>query len=97
VNSLATALLPVLITSIIQQNPAHYAGGDAKKVGAVLPLYFSLIDQPEVGLIYQGGGLQSMVGILAPHVTVRQAVEFAFNQWQKSIQSRLVAVAPINQ
>jgi len=64
----------MLVACIVQKNAAHDRGGDGKEVGAVLPMRFVLIDEPEVSLVYQGRSLQCVVAVLATHVTVGKPV-----------------------
>ena len=58
--------------------------GHCQKMGSALPLHAGLIDQLQVGLVHQGGGLQSVSRRLAfqmpdgqsPHPLVEQRSQF---------------------
>src|SRR5262245_30093227 len=63
---------------------------------AILPVDFSLVDQSQVGLVDEGGGLQGVVGIFTPHLAVREPVQFSFNQRQEFIERGLISVTPVN-
>ena len=42
---------------VIDENPPHQAGSHAKEMGPVAPVDMTLIDQSEVGLVYERGWL----------------------------------------
>jgi len=54
---------------IVHQNPTHGFGGGAEEVPARIPvLGVGLIDESEVRLVNEGGGLQGLVGALFAHL-----------------------------
>ena len=55
-----------------------------------------LIDELQIGLVYEGSRLKRVVGILAAHIAVRKAVQFLLDEWEQPFERCLVAVAPIN-
>ena len=64
----AAALLILSRAGEVDEHPAHQAGGHREEVGAILPLDAADIDQPEVDLVDERGGLEHVVGTLAGHV-----------------------------
>src|SRR5438046_1005890 len=66
-------------------------------MGAVLPAHLLPLDEPEVGLIYQGGGLQRVARALMQHVMVRQPVQLVIDERGQFGKGRLVAIAPGDQ
>ena len=60
-------------------------------------MHVSLIDQSNVSLINQSGGLQRVLGTLLGHVPVGQPVQFVVDQWRELIEGRLIPVAPGNE
>ena len=82
---------------MINENPAHRLRGDAEEVSLVLPGVHALVHQPEVGLVDEGGGLQGMVGTLAPKQPRRQLAELGIDQGQELISGGGPAVGEIEQ
>ncbi len=64
------------------------------KWAAVLPVHALVIDQPQVGFVDQGRGLQAVAGLLALQVVVRQTVELVVHNRGYPSESALVAVGP---
>lgn len=52
--------------SLIDQDPSHHRRGGAKEVHAIFPPDLTLIDQPYVGLVYEGRWLEHIARPLAP-------------------------------
>jgi hypothetical protein len=69
----------------------------AKKVGAVLPLRIFPIDQPNVGLIYEGRCLQRMIVALAAHIAAGDSVQFGVNGRRQRLKRFGIAIAPFLQ
>ena len=89
------AALPV--ARVIHQDAPDQLRGHAEEMGAVLPVDAALVDQPQVGFVHQGGGLQGVVGPFAPQVPAGQALEFAVDQRREALERLLVAIAPLLQ
>src|ERR1700747_1395744 len=68
-----TALGRTPVSFIVHQNPAHQLSGDAEEVRAVLHLRRFLSGQPQVSLMDQGGGLQSVVRTLLAKIRPSEA------------------------
>jgi hypothetical protein len=64
----ATTLSSEPRSRVIDEYPPHQARSHAKEVGPVAPVELPLIDQSEVGFVYEGGWLQRMPGYLAPQL-----------------------------
>ena len=62
----ATTLSSEPRSRVIDEYPPHQARSHAKEVGPVAPVELPLIDQSEVGFVYEGGRLQRVAGYLAP-------------------------------
>ena len=63
-------------------------------MSTALPLDALDLDQPEVGLVDQRGGLKRVIGPLAAHVTGGQATELLMDERKQLIQGRFVTPAP---
>lgn len=64
----ATTLSSEPRSRVIDEYPPHQARSHAKEVGPVAPVDLPLLDQSEVGFVYEGGWLQRMAGYLAPQL-----------------------------
>jgi len=64
-----------------------------KKWARFLPLIY----QAKVRLVYQSSRLQCVIGILATHVTVREPVQFSFNERQQFLEGALISIAPLDE
>jgi hypothetical protein len=60
-------------------------------MAAALPRYPAVAHQAEVGLVYEGGCLQGVIGTLASHLNLSGAPQLLINHWQKSLGGRRVA------
>ena len=63
-------------------------------MGAILPVDLTLVNQPQVDLVNEGGGLQGMVGPLAPNLAGGNPVKFRVNERQQLIERGTVATTP---
>jgi len=66
-------------------------------VCAILPGNVPLSDELDVGLINQGGRLQTMASSLSAHVVAGQAAQFRIDERYQFIERFFVAIAPFNQ
>jgi hypothetical protein len=58
-----TAVLKALFAAgIIYENPAHGFGRGGKEMSAAFPILCFLPDQPNIGLMNQGGRLKCLAG-----------------------------------
>ena len=53
---------------MVHENAPHHDGGHADELRAVLPVHLPLIDEPQVRLVDERGGLERVVGPLAAQV-----------------------------
>ncbi len=63
---------------MIDEDGAHRLRGHPEEVSAAFPVGALQIDQPQVGLVNQRGGLQCMVRLLAFHGPRGEAVKLKF-------------------
>jgi hypothetical protein len=68
VHRTAAALLAMLRACIVHQNVTHHLRGHGEELRPVLPAYVLPVDQPEVSLVDQSGGLQDMAAPLGRQV-----------------------------
>ena len=88
------APLGVVATRVVDEDAAHCLRRCRHEMGAVLPVHALVIDQPQVGFVDQGRGLQAVAGALAPHVVVRQTTEFVVDDRHQEGERKLIPVAP---
>ena len=62
-----------------------------------LPAHLSLVNQSEVNLIRERGGLQRVAATLLPHVAVGQMAQLRVDQRDQLFERRLIALAPVDQ
>jgi hypothetical protein len=79
---------------MVDQDAAHQLGRNTEELCAVLPLCVRLINKSEVNLVYESGGLKSVIPALASHVTGGLVTEFVINERDQLVQRFPVAVAP---
>ena len=69
--------------------------GRRDKVGPALPHRLSVINQPQVGFVENGGRLQRVAHPLPAHVMVGEPVQFGMHQREQFLQRSLVSAAPL--
>ncbi|OLE67189.1 MAG: hypothetical protein AUG74_10970 [Bacteroidetes bacterium 13_1_20CM_4_60_6] len=57
----------------------------------------SLVHQAQIGFVNERGRLQSVIRLLARHVTVSKASKFFVNERSQLFQSGFLSLAPIGQ
>src|SRR6266478_2651324 len=80
---------------MVNHDAPHQLRGSRDKVGPALPDRLRIIDQPEVGFVENGGGLQGVAGALPAHVMVGEPVQFGLHQREQLLQRSLVSAAPV--
>src|SRR6266536_6583039 len=80
---------------MVNNDAPHQLRGGRDKVGPALPDRFRIIDQPQVGFVENGGGLQGVAGALSAHVMVGEPVQFGLHQREQLLQRSLVSDAPV--
>src|SRR6478672_8300399 len=84
----------MVFAGMINHDVPHHLRGRRNKVGPALPDRRGIIDQPQVGFVENGGGLQRVAGPLPAHVMVGESVQFRMHQREQLSQRCLVSVAP---
>src|SRR5215813_4308180 len=82
---------------MINQDSAHQLGCNSEKMSALLPLHPFLIDESNVGLIYQCSGLERMSHPLSPQIARCLTSQLVINDGHELIQCLFVAIAPSQQ
>src|SRR5262245_54108566 len=78
----------------LDQDVAHSHGGDAEEVRPVLPIDLFFINQPQVDLMNQVGGLERVTGALRAQIISGQASQLTVDQRRQFIERSFVAIAP---
>ncbi|MNC88002.1 hypothetical protein D3C83_37820 [compost metagenome] len=63
-------------------------------MGSILPAHVLPVDQPQVGLVDQGGRLQDVPGTLPGHVATGQAVQLRLDDGRQRLEGAAVPVVP---
>jgi len=58
----AGALLSIVVSRVLHQDPAHDRSSDGAEMRAVLPRRLILNSEFQIGLVYQCCGLKGMIG-----------------------------------
>jgi hypothetical protein len=75
----------VALAGVVDEDAAHDVGGEADEVSVVLPLDIFLLGDTEVGLVDEGGGLESVVAALAAHIALGEAVELGVDEGEELV------------
>jgi hypothetical protein len=81
-------------TCDVYEDAPHQLGREPEEMRATLPLHLLTVDQAQVGLIHESGGLKHVPGALAGHVPSGEAVQLPMDGWREAIEGRVIAVAP---
>ena len=68
-----------------------------EKLGAVAPIDPALVHQAEVGLVHQGGGLESMAGGFPAQVGRCKTMQLLVQHREHLVEPPLVVPAPVEQ
>jgi hypothetical protein len=89
-----SALAP---TRMIDKEPPHQLGCNAKEVRAVLPLDVLLPDQLQVGLVNEGCRLQRMAGPLAREISLRQPLQLVIHDRHQLVERLPVSLSALDE
>jgi hypothetical protein len=64
---------------MIYQDATHQLRGNRIELGPVFPLHAGLVDQAQVGLVYETATLQRMPRVFSIHVTASNPPQFPIN------------------
>src|SRR6266404_8109689 len=82
---------------MINHDAPHQLRSRRDKVGAALPDRLRIVDQPQVGLVENDGGLQGVAGTFPAHVMVGEPAQFGLHQREQLLQRSLVSAAPVSE
>ena len=91
------ALLVLSGARKVDEHPAHQAGGHREKVRAILPLDPMNINQPEIDLVDERGGLEDMAWTLTGHVSLGDAPQLAVHEREELLDGPAVTGPPFDQ
>ena len=90
----AAAFVAQLAPRVIDEDAAHHLRGDGEEVAAILPVDVALIEQLQVGLVDDGGGLQPVVPPLARELARGQRIELVVDERDQTVERVTAAVTP---
>ena len=77
-------LVPLFSTRLFHENPPHCLRGGGKEVASTIPLLGLVrIDQPEIRLVYQRGGLERLPRLLVSKLRRRELAQLVVDEWQE--------------
>ena len=93
-NCTGATFLPVSAAGRLDEDPSHHLRRQRQEVRPVSPFDAVDLNQPQVRLVHQGRRLQRMIRSLLAHVASRQPVELAVQEWNQSLTSGFIPLAP---
>ena len=90
-------LLGMMIPGMIHQDVAHHPSRKAKKLRSIAPANTPPIDQPQIELVDQGGGLERMIMPFSPHIALGDSAQIMAYEWHQLLKSRRIPVTPRHQ
>ena len=88
-------VFPMPGPGMVDEDPSHRLGRDPKKIGRGSASDLSLVDKPEVDLIYQGGRLECMAGPFSTQVARSLAMELRVDHRHLGLQCVGLADTPL--
>ena len=86
-----------MTAGVIDQDPAHDPRCDAKEMRSILPIRAALVDETDVGLVHERGGLQGVVRPLVAKLACGDAAKLRIDEREQLIEGSPVAATPIAQ
>jgi hypothetical protein len=93
----SSALLVLFRSREVYEYPAHQARRDGKEVGTVLPLHAADVDQAQIYLVDERGGLKQVVLPLAGHVPLRDPPQLAVDEGDQPLDGTGITRSPVDQ
>lgn len=94
----AAALIGGAGARIVHQNVPHHPRRDSQEMDSVGELAVGILKQSQVGLVYQGGGLQGVLGPFSAQVASSDMVQFIVERRHQLVQHGLIPGAqPLEQ
>ena len=90
----AAALGAVAGTGGIDQHATHHLGGESEELVAVVEGEAGSVDQAQVDLVNESGGLEGNPGAFQRHPLLGKAAEFGVDQGNEAVQRVLIAASP---
>jgi hypothetical protein len=82
---------------VVDENPTYDAGADREKVGSVVPRHVLGVNELQIRLVDERGGLKAVSGTLVGHVPARYLMELSMHERNQVFEGTLVATGPVPQ
>jgi hypothetical protein len=82
---------------VVHQDVANNSGGNAEEVSPVPPGCAGLIDEAQIGFVYESRALQSVAGVLLPQEPLRDQMQLSVDERDQAVDSLAVAAFPFGQ
>jgi len=93
----AAALAGNVGARVVYKKTPHSLSGNSEEVGPVLPILVTVAKKAKVGLMYQRGGLQCVVGPLAAHAARGEFAQGAIDDRQELVRSLAITIPHADQ
>ena len=91
------ALLITARARRIHEHAAHHTGRHREEMRAILPLHVTDIDELEVRLVDERGGLEGVPVSLVPHVAPGDAAKLRMDYRDELLESGFVSLPPCHE
>ena len=91
---LPASFLIALRSCDIDEDAPHQPRRHREEVRAVLPAYVLDVQQPDVGLVHERCGLQTVAHPFAGHTAARNPMQLRVDDGDQTLQRLVVPVAP---
>jgi hypothetical protein len=82
---------------MIDQDSTHHLRRHSEEMSPTTPIDISLVDEPEIHLVNQGGGLECVADPLASKLSCRDPTQLRVDQRQQFIDCARVTTTPQGQ
>jgi hypothetical protein len=82
---------------VVDENPTNDPRRYAEEVRPVLPINVPLFDEPQIRLVNEGRGLQSVPGAFFTELTRGNSAQLGVDQRQQAVEGTSIAAAPVVQ
>jgi hypothetical protein len=91
------SLARVVASGVINEDPTHDLRCHSEKVSSTPPIDVALVDQSQIHLVNQGGGLKGVAGSLASKPTGRDPAQLRVDERQQLVEGIGVTAPPFSQ
>ena len=92
--SFPTSFLRIPLARVLHEDPPHRLRGHGEKMRAILPFHPLPADEPQVGLVDDGGGLKRVAWSFPPEIPLGHSMQLAVDEGDQPVQGAPVPLPP---